>query len=55
MMFKGICWVNWLFTLMIAWLAIISVSTMLSGCGNKGALTLPEKSSAHSVETKKNS
>jgi len=42
-MFKNICWANWLFTLMIIGLFLLSVSTVLSGCGNKGALTLPEK------------
>jgi len=52
-MFKNICWVNWLFFLMIGAFALISISTILSGCGNKGDLTLPEKSSTTSVETKK--
>jgi len=52
-MFKNICWVNWLFVLMIAGLAIISISTVLTGCGNKGALTLPYNSSTDSVVTKK--
>jgi len=40
--FKNICWVNWLFTLMVIALAVISISTALSGCGNKGALYLPD-------------
>jgi predicted small lipoprotein YifL len=44
-MFKNICWVNWLFTIMIAVLAVISISSALSGCGNKGALYLPDSSS----------
>jgi len=44
-MFKNICWVNWLFALMVGVLAVISISTMLSGCGNKGDLTLPDNSS----------
>ncbi len=42
-MFKNICWVNWLFTIMVAGLAVISLSIMLSGCGNKGDLTVPDK------------
>jgi len=41
-MFKKICWVNWLFAIMVAGLALLSLSTMLSGCGNKGALYLPD-------------
>jgi len=48
-MFKNICWANWLFTLMIVGLFLLSVSTVLSGCGNKGALTLPEKSATQKV------
>jgi len=43
-MFKNTCWANWLFTIMIAVLALISISTALSGCGNKGALYLPDAS-----------
>jgi len=42
--FKNICWANWLFTLMVIALAVISISTALSGCGNKGALYLPNSS-----------
>jgi predicted small lipoprotein YifL len=43
-MFKNICWANWLYTLMIVGLFLLSLSTVLTGCGNKGALTLPDKS-----------
>ena len=39
--FKNICWVNRLFIIMIALLSIISISALLGGCGNKGALYLP--------------
>ncbi|HIO97824.1 MAG TPA: hypothetical protein EYG71_07860 [Leucothrix sp.] len=41
-MFKKICWVNWLFAIMVAGLALLSLSTMLSGCGNRGSLYLPD-------------
>ena len=53
-MFKGVCWVNWLFMAMIAFLAVISISTMLSGCGNKGVLYLPD-SNTSKQDTKKKS
>lgn len=36
------CWVNWSFIIMVGALSIISISTLLSGCGNKGALYLPK-------------
>lgn len=45
-MLKKNCWVNWLFAAMVAFLAVISVSSTLSGCGNKGDLYLPENASA---------
>ena len=34
---------------MVASLSIYSVSTMLAGCGNKGALQLPPKTNAKDV------
>jgi predicted small lipoprotein YifL len=40
-MFKNICWVNWLFAVMLGALALVSISSLLTGCGNKGDLTLP--------------
>lgn len=46
-MFKNICWANWLLTIMIAILAAISLSSVLSGCGNKGDLTLPKDLTMH--------
>ena len=42
-MFKNICWVNRLFTLMIFVLFLLSLAAFVTGCGNKGALTLPDK------------
>ena len=44
-MFKNICWAQRLYMLMIAGLFILSVSSMLSGCGNKGDLYLPDTGS----------
>ncbi len=41
-MFKNVCWAQRLFFLMVAGLFILSVSSMLSGCGNKGPLYLPD-------------
>jgi predicted small lipoprotein YifL len=41
-MFKNICWAQKLFMLMVAGLFILSVSSMLAGCGNKGGLFLPD-------------
>ncbi|MEE9309993.1 MAG: lipoprotein [Cocleimonas sp.] len=38
---KEICWVNWAFIIMVGGLAFISITTQLSGCGNKGNLVLP--------------
>ncbi len=42
---KGTCWVNWAFIAMLGGLAFISITTQLSGCGNKGDLVLPSSSS----------
>ncbi len=44
-MFRNNCWAQRLFTLMIFGLFILSLSSMLSGCGNKGDLYLPENGS----------
>jgi predicted small lipoprotein YifL len=41
-MLKNICWVQKLFVLMVIGLFILSVSSMLAGCGNKGDLYLPD-------------
>jgi len=46
-MFKDICWVNWLYAAMIVFLFFVSVSSMLSGCGNKGDLYLPDHAATH--------
>ncbi len=43
---KNTCWVNWAFFVMVGGLAFISITTQLSGCGNKGDLTLPTDKSA---------
>jgi len=51
-MFKNICWVNWLYAAMIVFLFIVSISSMLSGCGNKGDLYLPDNSSSANKKTK---
>ena len=40
--FKKSCWVNWAFIAMIGGLAFISITTQLSGCGNKSDLILPD-------------
>jgi len=40
--FKNICWGNWLFFIMIAFLFVIS---LMSACGTKGDLHLPDKPS----------
>jgi len=57
-MFKNICWVNWLFTAMVAFLFFLSISAALTGCGNKGALYLPDTNkntkTSDSKPTKKN-
>jgi len=45
-MFKNICWVNWLYAAMLIFLFVVSISSMLSGCGNKGDLYLPDHSAA---------
>ena len=42
---KGTCWANWAFIVMIGGLAFISITTQLSGCGNKGDLVLPSSTS----------
>ena len=52
-MFKNICWVNWLFAVMIGGLMVVSISTLLSGCGTKGPLVMPDKTSSHNVATPK--
>ena len=44
-MFKNTCWANWFFIVMVGGLAFVSIATLLSGCGNKGSLTLPKNSS----------
>nr|AJG37996.1 hypothetical protein [uncultured Gammaproteobacteria bacterium] len=45
--FKSTCWVNWAFIMMLAGLAFISITTQLSGCGNKSNLVLPSHSSTN--------
>ncbi len=45
-MLKNICWANWLFTIMAAIFTVVSISSGLSGCGNKGNLYLPDSSSS---------
>jgi len=52
-MFKNICWAQKLFALMIFALFIMSVSSTLSGCGNKGDLYLPDNNKG-SVDKSKN-
>lgn len=37
--FKRICWGNWLFFIIVTFLFI---TTLLSGCGSKGDLYLPD-------------
>ena len=54
-MFKNICWAQKLFMLMIAGLFILSVSSMLAGCGNKGDLYLPDKNSGTVTNNNKKS
>ena len=44
-MFRNICWAQRLFILMIFYLFVLSLSSMLSGCGNKGDLYLPDTGS----------
>jgi len=41
-LFKNICWGNWLFFIIVTFLFVIS---LLSACGNKAALYLPDKPS----------
>ena len=53
-MLRKFCWVQRLFTLMIFGLFILSISSMLSGCGNKGDLYLPENGSADKPKTSPN-
>ncbi len=50
-MFKKICWANWLFIIMIGGLALISITSSLSGCGNKSNLVLPVNSSDQTPAT----
>lgn len=37
---KGICWGNWAFFIIVT---LLFVMTLLSGCGTKGDLYLPDK------------
>jgi predicted small lipoprotein YifL len=39
---KDICWGNWLFFIIVTFLFIVS---LLSACGTKGALVLPDDES----------
>jgi len=54
-MFKDICWVNWLYAAMIVFLFFVSVSSMLSGCGNKGDLYLPDHNAIENATQKSKS
>jgi predicted small lipoprotein YifL len=45
---KNICWGNWLFFIIIAFLFVIS---LLSACGSKGNLYLPDKPSGKPSKT----
>ncbi|MCK5896529.1 MAG: lipoprotein [Cocleimonas sp.] len=38
--FKNICWVNWLYFIIVFCLFVVS---LLSACGTKGDLYLPDK------------
>ncbi|MCK5901652.1 MAG: lipoprotein [Cocleimonas sp.] len=38
-LFKRVCWGNWLFFIIVSFLFII---TLLSACGTKGGLYMPE-------------
>jgi predicted small lipoprotein YifL len=49
-MFKNICGAQKLFMLMIVGLFILSVSSMVAGCGNKGDLYLPDKGSKNDTK-----
>jgi len=42
-MFKNVCWAQKLFAMMIFALFIVSISSTLTGCGNKGDLYLPDE------------
>jgi len=46
---KGTCWVNWAFVVMLGSFAFISVTTQLSGCGNKSDLTLPTTNTSNTT------
>ncbi|WP_131904732.1 LPS translocon maturation chaperone LptM [Cocleimonas flava] len=51
-MLKNFCWAQKLFALMVFALFILSVSSLVTGCGNKGDLYLPDsKSSAAKSKT----
>lgn len=50
-MFKNICWAQKLFMLMVMGLFILSATSMLAGCGNKGDLYLPEKGSKNDTKS----
>jgi len=39
---KNICWGNWLFFIIVTFLFIVS---LLSACGTKGVLVVPDKES----------
>ncbi|MGK0272354.1 MAG: putative small lipoprotein YifL [Cocleimonas sp.] len=50
-MFRNFRWLQRLFILMISGLFILSVSSILSGCGNKGDLYLPDTGSKTDSKT----
>lgn len=52
-MFKNICWPQKLFFYLILGLFNLSVVSMISGCGNKGDLYLPESGSVNDSKTNK--
>jgi predicted small lipoprotein YifL len=45
---KNICWGNWLFFIIVTFLFMVS---LLSACGTKGVLILPEKGSNKALNT----
>lgn len=51
-MFSNICNTKKLVSSMILGLFILSLSSMLSGCGNKGDLYLPESGSSNDATNK---
>ncbi|PWR00252.1 LPS translocon maturation chaperone LptM [Leucothrix pacifica] len=50
-MFKRICWGNWIFLFIVV--GLFSV-TMLSGCGHKGDLYLPDTTETTNDKKKTN-